>query len=103
MRFSLIISCIFFGITSASADHFNQRNIIEECAQDTSFNSICYTYIAAQKDFLAFWVRATEEDRMRSLCLYRLTTKRLVERLAQSEPLTDSYQVPYLIFDEFCN
>ena len=61
MRVGLIIFYIFIGITSAFADHFNQRNIIEECAQDTSFDSRCYTYIAAYRDFVSFffWLQTT--------------------------------------------
>ena len=100
----LIISILLILIwTPVSAEHFNQDNIIDECGEDTSFNSTCYTYIAAYKDFLAFYTRTSDENRERILCLRKLTTKRIVERLAVAKPTAKDYRVPKLIIDEFCN
>jgi len=100
----LIISILLILVwTPLYAEHFNQDNIIDECAKDTSFNSTCYTYIAAYKDFLAFYTRTSDENRERILCLRKLTTKRIVERLAVAEPTAKDYRVPKLIIDEFCN
>ena len=74
-----------------------------ECAADSSFDSKCYTYIAAYQDFMAFFVRATEEDRMRAFCLLSLEADRVAKRLATAEPTKTGYQVTQLIMDEFCN
>jgi hypothetical protein len=103
MRKLLIVLLLVLNWTPVSAEHFNQDNIIEECAKDSSFNSRCYTYIAAYKDFLAFYTRTSDENRKRILCLRKLTTKRIVERLAVAEPTAKDYRVPVLIIDEFCN
>ena len=103
MRIGLITLWMLFAATNASAEYFNQRNIIEKCARDNSFGSTCYTYLAAYRDFLAFMARATETERAKSLCIYGLETQRVAKRLAQAKPLPNSYQVPALIVDEFCN
>jgi len=103
MRIGLLTFWMLFPSTNVSAEYFNQRNIIEECARDNSFESTCYTYLAAYRDFLAFMARATETERAKSLCIYGLETQRVAKRLAQAKPLPNGYQVPALIVDEFCN
>ena len=103
MRIGLITLWMLFAATNASAEYVNQRNIVEECASDNSFGSTCYTYLAAYSDFLAFLARATETERAEALCIYGLETQRVAKRLAQIKPLTNGYQVPALIIDEFCN
>lgn len=103
MRISLFILWMLTAATNASADHFNQGNIIAECSKDSSFDSRCYTYLAAYKDFLAFFIRATDAERVRSLCMLELETERVARRLAQAEPLPSGYMVSDLILDEFCN
>ena len=99
----IIAALIVLSWTPVSAEHFNQDNIIDECAKDTSFNSICYTYIAAYSDFLAFYTMTSDENRKRILCLRKLKTRRIIERLAVAEPTAKDYRVPKLIIDEFCN
>ena len=99
----IITSALMLLASHASAEYFNQRNIIRECAKDTSFGSTCYTYLAAYSDFLAFFARATDAQRAKSVCILSLETERVAKRLAQAKPLPSGYQVPYLIFDEFCN
>ena len=100
-RLIVILSVILFA-NQASADHFNKRNIAKLCAADNEFTSRCYTYIAAYKDFLAFFVHATEEDRANSLCLLNLETQRIADRLASEQP-GGSPQIARWIIDEFCN
>ena len=65
MRIAVITFWMLFAATSASAEYFNQHNIIKECARDNSFGSECYTYLAAYRDFMAFMVRATDADARR--------------------------------------
>ena len=103
MRVVLVGFWMLFATTNASAEYFNQRNIIEKCARDNSPGSTCYTYLAAYRDFLAFLARSTETERAKSLCIYDLETQRVAKRLAQAKPLPNGYQVPALIVDEFCN
>ena len=98
----LVLISIFLFANQASADHFNKRNIAQLCAADKEFSSTCYTYIAAYKDFLAFFVRATEEERARSLCLLDLETHQIADRLASEQP-GGSPQIARWIIDEFCN
>ena len=100
-RLLAILSVVLFA-NQASADHFNMRNIAQLCAADKEFSSTCYTYIAAYKDFLAFFVRATEEERARSLCLLDLETHQIADRLASEQP-GGSPQIARWIIDEFCN
>ena len=100
-RLLAILSVVLFA-NQVSADHFNKRNIAKLCAADNEFSSTCYTYIAAYKDFLAFFVTATEEERARSLCLLDLETHQIADRLA-SEQSGGSPQIARLIMDEFCN
>lgn len=103
MRIVITTLWMLFAATSASAEYFNQHNIIKECARDNSFGSECYTYLAAYRDFMAFMVRATDAERAKALCIYSLETERVATRLAQATPLSTGYQVPKLIIDEFCN
>ena len=100
----LIITVLLVLIwTPVSADHFNSNNIIEECAEDSSFNSKCYTYIAAYGDILVHYLRASEEDKIKLLCLLSLDTRKIVKRLSTiDEPVSDQ-RGPMLIIDEFCN
>ena len=88
---------------TSNADHFNQNNIIAECSTDRSFSSSCYTYVAAYKDFLSWFIRASEEEQVRSLCILRVNTDRITERLASSSKTEGSYQVTDLILAELCN
>ncbi len=103
MRIGLITLWMLFATTNASADYFNQRNIIEECAKDSSIGSTCYIYLAAYADFLAWFGHATDAQRARSVCILSLETERIAKRLAQAKPLSSGYQVTELIVDEFCN
>ena len=103
MRIGLIILWMLTAATNASAESFNQHNIIAECSKDRSFYSPCYTYLAAYRDFLSFFVWATEAERIRALCILNLETERVANRLAQAEPLPSGYKVAELIMDEFCN
>jgi hypothetical protein len=103
MKKLIIAALLVLSWTSVSADHFNSDNIIEECAEDTSFNSKCYTYIAAYGDILIHYLRASEDDKTRLLCLLSLDTRKIVKRLSTiDEPVSDQ-RVPMLIIDEFCN
>lgn len=98
----LATATLCFG-GSASADHFNQRNIIELCQSDTSFNSLCYTYLAAYRDLIGFLVFSTDEERARLLCLSSVPTEDIVQKMATaSETDVRSGQVAYLLIDEFC-
>ena len=103
MRIWITVLWLLFAATSASAEYFNQRNIIDSCASDSSFGSKCYTYLAAYRDFMAFMVRATDAEREKAMCVFSLETERVATRLAQATPLSTGYQVPKLIIDEFCN
>ena len=96
---SISISCAF---GSASADHFNQRNIIELCQSDTSFSSTCYTYLAAYRDLLGFLSFATDEDRARVLCLGQVPTDVMAQRLATASETDRPGQVADLLINEFC-
>lgn len=98
----LAVLFILIFATQAGADHFNTRNIKQLCAEDNAFESRCYTYIAAYKDFLGFLVTATEDDRARLSCLFDLETQRIAERLANQQP-GGSWQIARWIIDEFCN
>ena len=103
MRIGIVTLWILLAATSASAEYYNQRNIVDKCAKDSSFGSECYTYLAAYRDFIAFMARATDAERAKVSCIFGLDTKRVAKRLAQAKPLSQSYQVPKLIIDEFCN
>jgi len=103
MRIGLITLWMLFAATNASAEYFNQRNIIRECARDNSFGSTCYTYLAAYRDFMTYMVFATESERAKSVCIASLETERVAKRLAQAKALSSSYGVTDLIVDEFCN
>ena len=68
----IITSALMLLASHASAEYFKQRNIIRECAKDTSFGSTCYTYLAAYSDFLGFFARATDAQRAKSVCILSL-------------------------------
>ena len=88
-----------------SADHFNKRNLIDLCKEDTSFYSTCYTYLAAYRDLIGFLIFSSEEERTRLLCLSspNLTTERIARRLTVAEETERPGQVADLLIEEFCN
>lgn len=88
--------------SSASADHFNQRNIIDLCRSDTSFDSTCFTYLAAYRDLIGFLIFSSDEDRARLLCLIQVPTVDIAQRVATASETDRSGQVADLLIDEFC-
>ncbi len=103
----IVIGSLFVCLTCpVYADHFGQRNIIELCKQDASFDSTCYTYLAAYRDLMGFFVFATDEERARLLrCLTNpdLTTELIARRLTVAEESKRPGQVADLLISEFCN
>lgn len=75
MRIWIIVLWMAFASTSASAEYFNQRNIVDKCARDSSFGSECYTYLAAYRDLMAFMIRATDTERVKATCIFSLDTE----------------------------
>lgn len=104
MRILITMLWMFISATSATAEYFNQRNIVDTCGRDSSFGSDCYIYLAAYSDLMAFMLRATDAERARATtCILSLKTEQVAERLAQAKPLSTGYKVPELIIDELCN
>lgn len=87
------------------ADHFNQRNIITLCNEDTSFDSTCYTYLAAYRDLIGFLMFSTEEERAKLLCLVNpsITTERIARQIAVADETEQSGQIADLLIEEICN
>jgi hypothetical protein len=101
----VIILSLYLLPSVGRADHFSQRNLIDLCKEDTSFDSTCYTYLAAYRDLVGFLVHSTEEERIRLLCLSNpnLTTDRIARRLTVADETRRPGQVAYLLMEEFCN
>lgn len=100
---TLLLSLTFSSIVgNASADHFNQRNMIELCKEDASFDSACYTYIAAYRDLIGFMLFSSDEDRAKVLCLSNVSTDKIVRRLTVASETERPGQVADLLIDEFC-
>ena len=89
---------------AASGDHFNQRNLIELCAENATFNSECYTYIAAYKDLVGY-MRFLAEDEMIQLmaCLTNLNTADVVRRIPYTTVTSRSGQVGDMLLKRFCD
>ena len=107
MRITTVTALIFMCLTApVFADNFNQKNIIELCKRDASFDSTCYTYLAAYRDLLGFFAFSTNEERerlFRCLANPELTTERIAQRLTLAEETKRSGQVADLLLNEFCN
>jgi hypothetical protein len=91
-----------FVCSSASADHFNQRNIIDLCRSDTSLDSTCFTYLAAYRDLIGFLIFSSDEDRERVLCLSQVPTADIAQGVATASETDRSGQVADLLIAEFC-
>ena len=91
-----------FVAQQSSADHFNQRNIIEECAKDSTFDSRCYTYIAAYKDLLGYFVFSDDSKRARLLCLLDVPTELMTKNIPTAIPTSDP-RVADLLVKRFCD
>lgn len=94
---------LLVGASPSFADQFNQKNIVDLCAEDASFESRCFTYIAAYKDLLGYLVWSTDEERARLLCLLNVSTDRIVRRLPVATETDRPGQVADLLVREFCN
>jgi len=87
-----------------NADHFNPSNLIDSCKQDTSFDSVCYTYLAAYRDALGGVLFAdSDEERMKLFCLLDVPTKDMAEHLKKSEYPYKYQPVPDYLVKRFCD
>lgn len=90
--------------SAALSDHFNTRNLLGVCKEDASFNGNCFTYIAAYKDLLGFFVLSSPEERVAALCLLDVPTKEISVALQsfQLRP-NDHSRIADFLIAEFCN
>ena len=95
---------ITFFSSAAVSDHFNTRNLLDVCKEDASFNGNCFTYIAAYKDLLGFFVLSSPEERSAALCLLDVPTKEISVALQsfQLRP-NDHSRIADFLIAEFCN
>ena len=102
MRKFLIVPTLLV-FTSANADHFNTRNLLSSCNQDTSFDSVCFTYIAAYKDLLGFIVTGSPEKKKKMFCLSNVPTTEIVNVLREMQHRSsDRAQIADFLISEFC-
>lgn len=100
----LIVCWAMNASVSAQAGHYNPHNLIDECKQDDSFESKCFTYLAAYRDLLwAFVVAEDDAKRAKLLCLLDVPTKDIARHL-KSLPNPYSHQdLPDFLVNRFCN
>ena len=101
---AVLFSVAFTSTSSAAlSDHFNTRNLLDVCKEDASFNGNCFTYIAAYKDLLGFFVLSSPEERIAALCLLDVPTKEISVALQsfQLRP-NDHSRIADFLIAEFC-
>lgn len=105
-RFFKVLMVIWaaYASVAAQADHYSPNNLIEECKQDSSFESNCFTYLAAYRDLLwAFVVAEDDDKRAKLMCLLDIPTKDIAMHL-KSSPTPYAHQiVPDFLVNRFCN
>lgn len=98
-----LIVPIFLVFTPVNADHFNTRNLLNSCKQDASFDSACFTYIAAYKDLLGFIVTGSPEKKKKMFCLSNVPTTEIVNVLREMRHRSsDPAQIADFLISEFC-
>lgn len=98
-----VAALMFLCASQSYADHFNTNNLLNECSRDTSFESSCYTYVAAYSDLLGFFIFSAAEERNKIFCLSRVPTPEIVKALGKMTiRSTDPHRIGDFLIKEFC-
>lgn len=99
-----IIATIYCFATYGFADHWNTRNLLNACDDDSAFASPCYTYLGAYKDLLGYMIFSSDEERAALSCLLDVPTADIAQALSDmSLRSTDPQRIGDFLIKEFCS